>query len=325
MGLFDRMKNRMQKTKENFQNKIDNMRYYKNLDDDFFEDLEENLILADMGMETSMHIVELLQDKIKTEKIKSTEEAIAGLKEIMEEMVMVETAPITYPVIITMVGVNGVGKTTTIAKLAQKYQAEGKKVMVACADTFRAAAAEQLEAWASRVDVDIVKSITGADPSSVVFDAIHAARARNIDVLICDTAGRLHNKVNLMNELEKIARVIDREGEGFCKHNVLVLDATTGQNALIQARTFNDAIKLDAIIMTKMDGSAKGGVVIPIIGELKVPIEYIGIGEKAEDLISFDVSEFVRLLYERDDTEPEFADAYEEESLFEEGFLEEEE
>ena len=266
----------------------------------------------------------MLLEKIKTEKLSSTEEAIAGLRAIMEDMVTVEVEPITYPVIITMVGVNGVGKTTTIAKLAQKYQADGKKVMVACADTFRAAAVEQLEEWASRVDVAIVKSSTGADPSSVVFDAIQAAKARGIDVLICDTAGRLHNKVNLMNELEKIARVINREGEGFCKHNVLVLDATTGQNALIQARTFNDAVKLDAIIMTKMDGSAKGGVVIPIIGELKVPIEYIGIGEKAEDLIPFDVNEFVRLLYERDDPELDFVETSDEdESLFDEGFLDE--
>ncbi len=200
--------------------------------------------------------------------------------------------------IMLVVGVNGVGKTTTIAKLAQKYKDQGKKVMVAAADTFRAAAAEQLDVWADRVGVDIIKSVQGADPSSVVFDAIGAARARGADILLCDTAGRLHNKVNLMKELEKITRVVEREGQGFSVHNLLVLDATTGQNALNQAKTFNDAVHLDGIVMTKMDGTAKGGVAIAIIDELQVPIEYVGIGEKPEDLIDFDAGEFVRMLYE---------------------------
>lgn len=318
-SLFSRMKNRLSKTKDNFKSKIDRMMYYSNLDDDFFDDLEENLILADMGMETSVSIVELLKEKIKNEKIKSTEEAIEGLKVIMNEMVQVDMKPYEYPAIIMLVGVNGVGKTTTIAKLAQQYQAEGKKVMVACADTFRAAATEQLETWASRVGVDIIKSNQGADPSSVVFDAIQAAKARNVDVLLCDTAGRLHNKVNLMNELEKITRVIRREGDGFDQHNMLVLDATTGQNALIQARTFNEAVHIDGIILTKMDGSAKGGIVIPIVNELKVPIEYVGIGEKAEDLIHFDIGEFVRMLYEKDEeSETEEDDAVFEEEVEEE-------
>ncbi|SEA02468.1 signal recognition particle-docking protein FtsY [Eubacterium aggregans] len=303
LTLYERMRNRLQKTKDSFKEKIENVMYYGKLDDDFFEELEENLILADMGMKTSLKIVELLKERIKEHKISDSQDAVELLKGIMSEMVETEAAPMTLPVIITVVGVNGVGKTTTIAKLAQRYLDEGKKVMVAAADTFRAAAAEQLEEWAGRIGVDIVKSNQGADPSSVVFDAIGAARARGIDILICDTAGRLHNKVNLMKELEKVTRIIEREGEGFDVHNILVLDATTGQNALIQARTFNDAVKLDGIIMTKMDGSAKGGVVIPIIDELKVPIEYVGIGEKPEDLITFDVGDFVRMLYEKDDDE----------------------
>jgi fused signal recognition particle receptor len=302
-SMFQRMKNRLTKTKDNFKDKIDHVRYYGKLDDDFFEDLEENLILADMGIETSMAVSEALKARIKEEKIKSSEEAVAMLEDIMAEMVRIEQPPMTLPVIMMVVGVNGVGKTTTIAKLAQRYTGEGKKVIVAAADTFRAAATEQLEAWASRVGVDIIKSNQGADPSSVVFDAIGAARARSADILICDTAGRLHNKVNLMKELEKVGRVIEREGEGFSRHNLLVLDATTGQNALIQARTFNDAVHLDGIVMTKMDGSAKGGVVIPIVSELKVPIEFAGIGEKPEDLIPFDISEFVRMLYEGSEEE----------------------
>ncbi|MGL4282604.1 signal recognition particle-docking protein FtsY [Eubacterium aggregans] len=298
LTLYERMRNRLQKTKDSFKEKIENVMYYGKLDDDFFEELEENLILADMGMETSLKIVELLKERIKEHKISNSQDAVELLKGIMSEMVETEASPMTLPVIITVVGVNGVGKTTTIAKLSQRYLDEGKKVMVAAADTFRAAATEQLEEWAGRIGVDIVKSNQGADPSSVVFDAIGAALARGIDILICDTAGRLHNKVNLMKELEKVTRIIEREGEGFDVHNILVLDATTGQNALIQARTFNDAVKLDGIIMTKMDGSAKGGVVIPIIDELKVPIEYVGIGEKPEDLITFDVGDFVRMLYE---------------------------
>ncbi len=301
LSLYQRMKNRLTKTKESFKEKLDNVMYYGKLDDDFFEELEESLILADLGIETSVKIVNLLKERIKVEKAKSSEEAVGLLEKIMAEMVELEVEPLSTPVIMTVVGVNGVGKTTTIAKLTQKYMAEGKTVMVAAADTFRAAATEQLEEWANRLGVPIIKSTQGADPSSVVFDAIGAARARGVDILICDTAGRLHNKVNLMKELEKISRIVEREGGGFSHHNLLVLDATTGQNALIQARTFNEAVHLDGIIMTKMDGTAKGGVVIPIIDELQVPIEYVGIGEKPEDLITFDVSQFVRMLYERDD------------------------
>ncbi len=287
-----------QKTKDSFIQKVENVVYYGDLDDDFFDELEETFILSDLGIETATKITETLREQIKETKTKAKQDVMDLLRQIMTEMVEVEKHQTELPVIMLVVGVNGVGKTTTIAKLAQKYKDQGKKVMVAAADTFRAAAAEQLDVWADRVGVDIIKSVQGADPSSVVFDAIGAARARGADILLCDTAGRLHNKVNLMKELEKITRVVEREGQGFSVHNLLVLDATTGQNALNQAKTFNDAVHLDGIVMTKMDGTAKGGVAIAIIDELQVPIEYVGIGEKPEDLIDFDAGEFVRMLYE---------------------------
>lgn len=299
LTLYERMCQKLKKTKDSFIEKVENVVYYGDLDDDFFDELEETFILSDLGIETATKITETLREQIKETKTKAKQDVMDLLKKIMTEMVEVETKPMELPVIMLVVGVNGVGKTTTIAKLAQKYKDQGKKVMVAAADTFRAAAAEQLDVWAGRVGVDIVKSVQGADPSSVVFDAIGAARARGTDILICDTAGRLHNKVNLMKELEKITRIVDREGNGFDKHNLLVLDATTGQNALNQAKTFNDAVHLDGIVMTKMDGTAKGGVAIAIIDELQVPIEYVGIGEKPEDLIEFDAGEFVRMLYEK--------------------------
>ena len=297
-SLFERMKDRLSKTTDNFKEKITHTLYYRKLDDDFFEELEENLILSDMGIETSVEIVDKLKERIRQEGTMNSEQAIDLLKSIMAEMVSVEKKEMNMPVIMMVVGVNGVGKTTTIAKLAQRYMSEGKTVMVAAADTFRAAAVEQLTVWAERVGVDIVKSHTGADPASVIFDAIASARAKGVDILICDTAGRLHNKVNLMNELSKLTRIIEREGEGFDKHNLLVVDATTGQNALIQGRTFNDAVRLDGIVMTKMDGTARGGIVIPLISELGVPVEYIGIGETADDLIPFDAEKFIDMLYD---------------------------
>ncbi|PKM53117.1 MAG: signal recognition particle-docking protein FtsY, partial [Firmicutes bacterium HGW-Firmicutes-5] len=219
-------------------------------------------------------------------------------KEILVEMVQVETEKPQLPTIMLVVGVNGVGKTTTIAKLSERYKKEGKKVVIAAADTFRAAAVEQLDEWARRVGVDIIKSTTGADPSSVIFDAIGAAKARKADILICDTAGRLHNKVNLMKELEKISRVINREGDGFSIHNLMVLDATTGQNAINQAKVFHDCVEIKGIVLTKLDGTAKGGIAISIIDEMQIPIEYVGIGEKSEDLIDFDPKKFVDLLFE---------------------------
>lgn len=298
LTLYERMCEKLKKTKDSFIQKVENVVYYGDLDDDFFDELEETFILSDLGIETATKITETLREQIKETKTKAKQDVMDLLRQIMTEMVEVEKHQTELPVIMLVVGVNGVGKTTTIAKLAQKYKDQGKKVMVAAADTFRAAAAEQLDVWAGRVGVDIIKSVQGADPSSVVFDAIGAARARGADILLCDTAGRLHNKVNLMKELEKITRVVEREGQGFSVHNLLVLDATTGQNALNQAKTFNDAVHLDGIVMTKMDGTAKGGVAIAIIDELQVPIEYVGIGEKPEDLIDFDAGEFVRMLYE---------------------------
>ena len=298
LTLYERMCQKLKKTIDSFIQKVENVVYYGDLDDDFFDELEETFILSDLGIETATKITETLREQIKETKTKAKQDVMDLLRQIMTEMVEVEKHQTELPVIMLVVGVNGVGKTTTIAKLAQKYKDQGKKVMVAAADTFRAAAAEQLDVWADRVGVDIIKSVQGADPSSVVFDAIGAARARGADILLCDTAGRLHNKVNLMKELEKITRVVEREGQGFSVHNLLVLDATTGQNALNQAKTFNDAVHLDGIVMTKMDGTAKGGVAIAIIDELQVPIEYVGIGEKPEDLIDFDAGEFVRMLYE---------------------------
>ena len=299
LTLYERMCEKLKKTKDSFMQKVENVVYYGDLDDDFFDELEETFILSDLGIETAAKITETLREQIKETKTKAKQDVMDLLRQIMTEMVEVEKHETKLPVIMLVVGVNGVGKTTTIAKLAQKYKDQGKKVMVAAADTFRAAAAEQLDVWAGRVGVDIIKSVQGADPSSVVFDAIGAARARGADILLCATAGRLHNKVNLMKELEKITRIVDREGPDFSQHNLLVLDATTGQNALNQAKTFNDAVRLDGIVMTKMDGTAKGGVAIAIIDALQVPIEYVGIGEKPEDLIDFDAGEFVRMLYEK--------------------------
>ena len=300
-SVFKKMRDRVSSTTKKFTEKIDHLLYYKELDEDFFDELEENLILSDISVNTAETIVEELQDNIKTKKLKTTESVIEELQNIMIQMVDIPEDPIQFPAITLVVGVNGVGKTTTIAKLAQKYKSEGKKVVLAAADTFRAAAVEQLETWADRIGVDIITSRSGADPASVVFDAIHSAQAKNADILICDTAGRLHNKVNLMNELNKLNRICEREKGDYHIHNVLVVDATTGQNALTQAKTFNDAVPLSGIIMTKLDGTAKGGVIIPILNELKIPIEYVGLGEKAEVLIPFNAKDFVEMLYHPDE------------------------
>ncbi|MBU4439552.1 MAG: signal recognition particle-docking protein FtsY [Acetobacterium sp.] len=298
LSLYERMRNKLVKTADNFKEKIENVMYMGSFDDDFFDELEETLILSDLGAHTSVKITEALRAKIIETKSKSKEEVVGFLKQILIDMVQVESESLQTPVIILVVGVNGVGKTTSIAKLSERYKKEGKKVIIAAADTFRAAAVEQLDEWAKRVGVDIIKSTTGADPSSVVFDAIGAAKARKADVLICDTAGRLHNKVNLMKELEKISKVIQREGTGFNIHNLIVLDATTGQNAINQAKVFHECVDISGIVLTKLDGTAKGGIAISIIDEMQIPIEYVGIGEKAEDLIDFDPKKFVDLLFE---------------------------
>ncbi len=298
LSLYERMRNRLVKTKDDFKEKIENVMLLGNFDDDFFDELEEMLILADLGIATATSITETLRAKIKENRSKTKEEVMVLLKEVLMTKVSIAGQELTSPSIMLVVGVNGVGKTTTIAKLASRYKKEGKKVVIAAADTFRAAAVEQLEEWANRVGVDIIKSVTGADPSSVVFDAIGAAKARQADLLICDTAGRLHNKVNLMKELEKINRVIAREGAGFSSHNLLVLDATTGQNALNQAKVFKESVDVSGIVLTKLDGTAKGGIAIAIIDELDIPIEYIGIGEKSEDLIVFEADKFIDMLFE---------------------------
>lgn len=298
LSLYERMRNKLVKTADNFKEKIENVMYMGSFDDDFFDELEETLILSDLGAQTSVKITAALRAKIKETRSKSKEEVMGFLKEILVEMVQVEIEKPPLPTIMLVVGVNGVGKTTTIAKLSERYKKEGKKVVIAAADTFRAAAVEQLDEWARRVGVDIIKSTTGADPSSVIFDAIGATRARKADILICDTAGRLHNKVNLMKELEKISRVINREGEGFAIHNLMVLDATTGQNAINQAKVFHECVEIKGIVLTKLDGTAKGGIAISIIDEMQIPIEYVGIGEKSEDLIDFDPVKFVDLLFE---------------------------
>ncbi len=295
-SLFQRMKQGLAKTAGSFNEKIDNLIYYSDLDDDFFEELEENLILADLGVDTAVRITEALRKQIVDYAITDKDRVMSELREILYKASDVPNSLLHIPSVMIVVGVNGVGKTTTIAKLAQKYHESGLNVMVAAADTFRAAATEQLETWADRVDVPIIKGKNGADPSSVVYDAINAAKARGTEVLIVDTAGRLHNKVNLMKELDKINRVVEREGEGFSKHNLLIVDATTGQNALNQARIFSQALPLQGIVMTKMDGTSKGGVALSILEELQIPIEYIGIGEKADDLIDFSPRDFVDIL-----------------------------
>ncbi len=299
LSLYERMRNKLVKTADSFKEKIENVMYMGSFDDDFFDELEEMLILSDLGAHTSVKVTEALRAKIIETRSKSKEEVVGFLKEILIEMVAIETKEMQNPTIILVVGVNGVGKTTTIAKLSERYKKQGKKVIIAAADTFRAAAVEQLDEWAKRVGVDIIKSSTGADPSSVVYDAIGAAKARKADILICDTAGRLHNKVNLMNELQKISKTISREGSDFTIHNLIVLDATTGQNAINQAKVFHECVEISGIVLTKLDGTAKGGIAISIIDEMQIPIEYVGIGEKSEDLIDFDPKKFVDLLFEQ--------------------------
>lgn len=301
-SIFSKLKKGLAKTAGSFNEKIDNLIYYSELDDDFFDELEETLILSDLGVETSVKITEELRRRIKDRGIIDKDKVLETLYSILYEAVDIPDVLLHIPVIIIVVGVNGVGKTTTIAKIAKKYKDVGLKPIIAAADTFRAAATEQLETWAERIDVPLVKGRTGADPSSVVFDAINAAKSRDAEVLIVDTAGRLHNKVNLMKELDKIGRVVEREGEGFSKHNLLVVDATTGQNAFTQAKLFNDAIHLDGIAMTKMDGTSKGGIAISILNELQIPIEYIGVGEKADDLLDFNARDFVNILTGQEDS-----------------------
>jgi len=283
-------------------NKIKKLSIFSGLfsvDEDFFEELEENLILSDMGMDTTMEAVEELRDRVKERKLKDPEEVKACLREILVEMLDVGDTTLHLedkPAVILMIGVNGVGKTTTIGKLANVLKKEGNRVLLAAGDTFRAAAADQLTIWADRAKVDIIKHGEGSDPAAVVFDAMNAARARKSDVVLVDTAGRLHNKQNLMNELNKISRVIDREGTTSSKEVLLVLDATTGQNGLIQAKQFSQSAGITGIVLTKLDGTAKGGIVLAIAKELGVPVKFVGLGEGIDDLQPFDPVAFAEAL-----------------------------
>lgn len=301
MGIFARLLAGLSKTKDNITGRIDSLlKSYTKIDEDLLEELEEILITADVGVTTTMEIIDRLRDMIKERGVKDPIEVRDLLKEIVASILNEGNSGLDLdpgPAVIVMVGVNGVGKTTTIGKLAQRYKKDGKKVMLAAADTFRAAASEQLDIWAKRVDVDIIKHHEGADPGAVVFDAIKASQARKVDLLICDTAGRLHNKANLMNELGKIFKIIDREYPEAKKEVLLVVDATTGQNAVSQAKTFKEVANITGIVLTKLDGTAKGGVVLAVKSEVDVPVKLIGVGERAEDLQSFDADSFTDAIF----------------------------
>ena len=301
VNLFERLKQGLTKAKQGITDKIDDvLKSYTKVDEELLEELEEILITADVGVNTTMDIIDNLRDKIKENKITEPIEVKEALKNIIEEILTNENSTLNVeksPTIILMVGVNGVGKTTTIGKLANRYKQEGKKVLLAAGDTFRAAAIEQLEVWASRSNVDIIKHQEGADPGAVVFDAIKAAKARKVDLLICDTAGRLHNKANLMNELGKVFKIVDREFPEANKEVLLVVDATTGQNAVVQAKTFKEVADITGIVLTKLDGTAKGGVVLAVKNEVDVPVKLIGVGEKVEDLQDFDAKAFSNALF----------------------------
>ena len=301
MGIFARLLAGLSKTKDNITGRIDSLlKSYTKIDEELLEDLEEILITADVGVTTTMEIIDRLRDMIKERGVKDPLEVRDLLKEIVASILKEGNSELDInpgPAVIVMVGVNGVGKTTTIGKLAQRYKKDGKKVMLAAADTFRAAATEQLDIWAKRIDVDIIKHHEGADPGAVVFDAIKASQARKVDLLICDTAGRLHNKANLMNELGKIFKIIDREYPEAKKEPLLVVDATTGQNAVSQAKTFKEVANITGIVLTKLDGTAKGGVVLAVKSEVNVPVKLIGVGERAEDLQSFDAESFTDAIF----------------------------
>ncbi|MFR7854391.1 MAG: signal recognition particle-docking protein FtsY [Acutalibacteraceae bacterium] len=302
MGLFSKISEGLRKTRDSISGAIGSMlSSFTKIDDELFEELEEILIMSDIGAVTSAKICDTLKKRVKEEKIKDPEEIKKLLSQTVAEMVKGdrELKLSTKPSFVFVIGVNGVGKTTTIGKLASQLKANGKKVILGAADTFRAAAIEQLEVWAGRAGVDIVKSAEGADPASVVFDTIAAAKSRGSDVIICDTAGRLHNKKNLMNELAKMYRIIGRELPDADVETLLVLDATTGQNAVNQARDFKEVADITGIVLTKLDGTARGGVVLAIMDELKIPVKYIGVGEQIDDLQPFDPTEFAAALFEK--------------------------
>ncbi|NPV43075.1 MAG: signal recognition particle-docking protein FtsY [Firmicutes bacterium] len=297
---FEKLKDSLLKTKKNIIEKIEGLfSLHPTINDDFLEELEEILIYCDIGVNATLQIIEKLKDRVKESGVKTPAEVVETLKTIIRELLETKYSGISkdYPLVIMVVGVNGVGKTTTIGKLAYKYKKEGKKVLLAAGDTFRAAAVDQLEIWSQRAGINMIKHSEGSDPAAVIYDAIYAAKARNVDVLICDTAGRLHNKKNLMEELKKIKRVIMREFPEASKETLLVIDATTGQNGLAQARLFKDSVGTDGIALTKLDGTAKGGIIIAVALELDIPVKLVGIGENIDDLQEFSPEDFVNALF----------------------------
>lgn len=296
MGFFKKIAEGIKKTKENISKKLFFAFSARALDDEFYESLEEALLAGDVGITATQTIIEDLKDRIFENKVKNPEDAKELLKDIMVENIDYEVEEYAYPLVILLSGVNGVGKTTAIGKLANMFKQQGKSVVVAAADTFRAAASEQLEVWGERAGVRVIRHNEGADPAAVVYDAVSSAKAKGTDVILVDTAGRLHNKKNLMEELKKICRVVERELPDADFRKYLVLDATTGQNAVQQAEIFSEAIDTDGIVLTKLDGTAKGGVVLAISIELELPVLYVGVGEKIDDLIPFDAKDFVDAL-----------------------------
>lgn len=308
-GFFARLRAGLSKTRRNMSNALDSIFHgFSHIDDDFYEELEEILIMADIGVATTESILDSLKEKVLDRHVKEPADCKELLMESIREQMAVPEDAYAFTEqksVVLVIGVNGVGKTTTTGKLAAKLRGEGKKVLLAAADTFRAAATEQLVEWSNRAGVEIVSAAEGADPASVVFDAVHAAKARNTDVLLVDTAGRLHNKKNLMDELGKISRVIDREYPDALRETLVVLDGTTGQNALQQAKQFNEIAKITGIVITKLDGTAKGGIAIAIQKELGIPVKYIGVGETVNDLQEFNPDSFVEALFETTEEQPE--------------------
>ena len=295
MGFFEKIKQGLSRTASS----IGSVFTASELDDDFYDELEERLILADVGMDATQQATERLRAAARERRLKTAEEARGALREILTQMLSVGSSELdiaTKPSVVLVIGVNGVGKTTSIGKIANHLRTQGKKVLLCAGDTFRAAAADQLSVWAERAHADIIRQGEGADPASVVFDAVAAAKARGADVILCDTAGRLHNKQNLMNELGKISRILDRELPQASKEVLLVLDATTGQNGLIQAREFQQIAGVTGIVLTKLDGTAKGGIVIAVANSLQIPVKYVGVGEQMDDLMPFDPAAFVEAL-----------------------------
>ncbi len=296
MGFFDKIKQGLSKTAASISSVFTG---FSEIDDDFYDELEESLILADLGVDTTTKAMDALRERVRQNHLKTTEEARTALRDVLCEMVSVGDTTLnisTKPSVVLVIGVNGVGKTTTIGKIAHQLKGQGKKVLLCAADTFRAAAADQLEIWAGRAGVDIIRQDEGADPASVVYDAIAAAKARGTDVILCDTAGRLHNKQNLMNELGKISRILDRELSDAAKEVLLVLDGTTGQNGLLQAKQFQEIAGVTGMALTKLDGTAKGGIVVAVADALQIPVKYVGVGEQMDDLMPFNPREFAEAL-----------------------------